>query len=32
MEAAAVHISQSLNASAIVFYRVSFDLFEVGFG
>jgi hypothetical protein len=27
----AVHISQSLNAPAIVFYRVSFDLYVVGF-
>jgi hypothetical protein len=28
----AIHISQSLNAPTIVFYRVSFDFFIVGFG
>jgi hypothetical protein len=27
----ATHISQSLNASAIVFHRVSFDLYAAGF-
>jgi hypothetical protein len=32
MAAKAVHISQSLDAPAIVFHRVSFDFFVIGFG